>query len=106
MNLHAVWDTAVVEALGSSEGEVASGLERQITPAERTSWSRGTIADWANETFDVAKTDIYRGMQGSGNTYAPLVLPPNYAASQHAVVGKQLERAGVRLATILNQNLK
>jgi len=105
-NLHAVWDTAVVEALGSSEGELASGLERQITPTDRTSWSRGTVPDWANETFAVAKAAIYRGMQGSGSTYAPLVLSPDYAASQHAIVVKQLERAGVRLAAMLNQHLK
>ena len=105
-NLHAVWDTAVVEALGLSEGDLAAAFEKEITPMARAAWSRGTIADWANETFGVATTDVYGGVHGSGGTEAPLILPPDYAASRHAVVVKQLERDGVRLAALLNERLK
>ncbi len=34
-NLHAVWDTDVVEALGDDPGTVAATLEGQITAAEK-----------------------------------------------------------------------
>jgi hypothetical protein len=46
-NLHAIWDTPVVEALGSSEDEVAAKLEKGITQADRIAWSRGSAVDWA-----------------------------------------------------------
>lgn len=105
-NLHAIWDTAVVQTLGSSEDEVAEELEKGITQADRIAWSRGTPVDWANETFGVAKARVYGGIQGSGGNYAPLILPPDYASSQRAIVATQLKRAGVRLAAILNQHLR
>ena len=105
-NLHAIWDTAVVQALGSSEDEVAAGLEKEITQQDRTDWRRGSASDWANETFGVAKASVYQGVQGRGSNNAPLILPPEYAISQRAIVAMQLERAGVRLAGLLNQHLK
>ena len=104
-NLHAVWDTAVVEAFGGSEGELAGVLEEGITPAGRSTWSRGSIVDWANETFGVAKNSVYRGIQGSGGNYAPVILLAGYAQSNWPVAAVQVERAGVRLAALLNQHL-
>jgi hypothetical protein len=105
-SLHAIWDTPVVRALGSSEGEVAAGLEKEITQADRMAWSRGTAIDWTSETFGVAKASVYRGIQGRGGNYVPLVLPSDYAKSQRTIVAMQLDRAGVRLAALLNQQLK
>lgn len=105
-NMHAIWDTAVVQALGASDLDVASNLEKSITPADLTVWRRGTIVDWANETFAVANSVIYRNLPGTGGTDAPIVLATNYAASQRDVVARQLKRAGVRLAMVLNQTLQ
>jgi hypothetical protein len=104
-NLHAIWDTPVVQALGSSEDEVTAGLERGITQADRIAWSRGSAVDWSNETFGIAKDSVYRGIQGRGGNYAPLILPSDYANGQRAIVTMQLERAGVRLAALLNRHL-
>jgi hypothetical protein len=95
-----------VQVLGSSEDEVAAGLEKGITATDRLAWSHGTTVDWANETFGVAKARVYRGIQSSGGNYAPHVLPSDYALSRRAIVAMQLERAGVRLAALLNQHLR
>lgn len=105
-NLHAVWDTAVVEALGSSEEAVAATLASQITQSDRTAWSHGTEVSWANETWAVAKRFVYGSLTGVGATDGPIVLPSSYTTAQRAVVAKQLERAGVRLAATLNRRLK
>ena len=104
-NLHAVWDTAVVEALGSSEETVAAVLASQITQRDRRAWSQGTAVGWANETWAIAKRFVYGSVPGVGATEAPIVLPSSYETAQRAVVAKQLERAGVRLAAVLNFRL-
>ena len=58
-NLHAGWDVNVVQALGRDPEAVAARLERQITPAETASWRKGTVEEWANETFGVAGREVY-----------------------------------------------
>lgn len=104
-NLHAVWDTNVVAALGQNPDQVASGLAAQIGPGDETAWRRGSPADWANECFGIAKRTIYSTLHGEGGTAAPIVLPPDYAARERSVTSVQLEKAGVRLAALLNTAL-
>jgi nuclease S1 len=104
-NLHAVWDTNVVAALGQNPDQVASDLAAQIAPEEAKSWSRGAPEDWSNESSGVAKRVIYAALPGEGGTTAPIVLPRDYAARQRPVTAVQLERAGVRLAVMLNTAL-
>lgn len=105
-NLHAVWDTAVVEVFGSSDETVAATLANEITLGDRADWSRGSTVSWANETWIIAKRSVYANFPVSGASAAPIILPLSYATNQKAVVAKQLERAGVRLAAILNLRLK
>ena len=104
-NLHAVWDTDVIEALGDNPGTVAVALERQITAAEKRQWSRGSMVDWANQSFQIAKTKIYPTLPGTGGTNAPIILPPDYAQLEADIARIQLEKASVRLATLLNKEL-
>ena len=101
-NLHAVWDTAVVEALGNDPATVTKRLSATITPADKSAWSKGTPVSWANQSWAIAKQHIYADLPGSGGTSAPIVLPPDYARQKSAIAAGQLERGGVRLAAILN----
>ena len=64
-NLHTVWDTAIVAGLGDDPASVAAGLDARITPREADAWSRGGAADWANESFTIAKRDIYGPLRGA-----------------------------------------
>ena len=105
-NLHAVWDVDMVRALGRSPEEISAQLEREITPANMPMWQMGNGRDWALESFRIASREIYRTLVGAGGTDAPIILPPDYAASKRAVVPQQLERAGVRLAWTLNEVLR
>ena len=63
-NLHSVWDTDVVAALGQDPEHVASALGAQISSADEASWGRGSPVDWANESFRIAKHAIYRSLRG------------------------------------------
>ncbi|MGH8144304.1 MAG: S1/P1 nuclease [Steroidobacteraceae bacterium] len=101
-NLHAVWDTAVVRALGEDPAAVAGGLEAQVTQQEMRAWSRGGPVDWANESFSIAKRAIYGPLGGAYGKRQPIQLPDDYAMRERPLAAEQLEKAGVRLATVLN----
>jgi|SRR5579859_2640352 len=101
-NLHAVWDTDVITSMGEEPDAVASTLDAQITPEQAKAWSLGSPADWGNETFEIAKRAIYAAIPGEGGTRAPIVLPTDYAARERVLAATQLEKAGVRLAALLN----
>jgi hypothetical protein len=105
-NMHFVWDDNVVEALGRDPDEVASRLETRITPDEVRDWKRGSVEDWANETFRVAGKEIYAKFPGVGGTDTPVILLPAYVQNESAVAAVQLEKAGVRLAYVLNRTLR
>jgi hypothetical protein len=101
-NLHSVWDTAVVDALGDDPRSIAQALESEITPAQKRLWQAGTTAAWANESFKVASSQIYAKLLGSGPTGELIVLPDDYATAQERTVRTRLEEAGTRLAWVLN----
>ena len=106
-NLHSYWDVNVVEGLGRSSQEVASQLRAKITPAQRTAWAQGDARAWAMETYLVGKTVAYRigSPPGCDRDRGPIALPPDYAEKAQAAAAIQLDRAGVRLASLLNEAL-
>jgi hypothetical protein len=107
MNLHAYWDTAVVEELGNDRVALAASLERQITPAEVRAWQVGDARSWARETYRVAKAKVYviGSRPGCDRDAAPIPLPAGYDAQSRQVAAVQLRKAGVRLALVLNRAL-
>ena len=51
INLHAVWDTALVQSLGANATGVANDLMVRITTSDRRKWQAGGAVSWANETW-------------------------------------------------------
>lgn len=102
-NLHAVWDTTVVAALGDDPAAVSALLEARITPQQARAWSRGGPADWANESFAIAKRTIYGPLLAAEEEGKAIQLPDDYAVRERPVAAEQLEKAGVRLAMLLNR---
>jgi hypothetical protein len=100
-NLHRIWDTSVVTPLGRNSNDVAAILSAQITPSEKSAWSKGTPAGWAEECWGVAKRKIYANLKNRGGG-EPIILSPDYTESASSIAAQQLKRAGIRLATILN----
>src|SRR5262249_52952492 len=101
-NLHAVWDTPVVLALGVNEVAVTSSLRGEISGDNRHAWGAGTAADWANESMSLAKSEIY-SVRPVGRERGFNILPRDYAPRERQVTSEQLKKAGVRLAWILNR---
>lgn len=97
----------MVNALGSDPQVLASSLIGQITPAQKTAWEQGTVQDWATETYNAAKNAAYTigSPSGCSSDATPVPLPAGYVERAKSVAAVQLERAGVRLALVLNRAL-
>jgi hypothetical protein len=104
-NLHHYWDTEFVNLQGASETVIAQQLIAKISDAQRAQWATGTAADWATESFNVAKAHAY-GLLPAPSSPNHYSLPPAYVTDATAVVADQLSRAGVRLAFVLNKALE
>ena len=125
--LSAYWDdTLVVEAEGKDLAKAAGQIVAGLAPAEIQKWSAGTPADWAQESYNVAKEITYGFVKGAakdaaGRKYAfptrkgekdacgpvPLYdVDTAYRDRALAAVKEQLAKAGVRLAFLLQENLQ
>ena len=107
VSLHHYWDTTVVEDQDPDAQHLADRLRARITPQDLADWSRGLPRDWAMEAFKVARGTAYTigSPPGCEPDAAPIALPPGYEATARAAADLQLERAGVRLAFVLNHAL-
>ena len=107
VNLHAWWDTAIVQPLGSDPQALASRLRAGITPAQKAKWEQGDPWSWAMESFGVAHSVAYTigSPPGCARDSAPRPLPSGYEDRAKAAADVQIERAGVRLALLLNRAL-
>jgi len=99
-NLHWVWDTGLLEHISRDEEALARQMERRVTDEEQEAWKQGSLGDWALQSHRLAQT-AYRRL-GHKN---PAVIDAAYERQADPVVDLQLERAGVRLAYVLDQNL-
>lgn len=119
-NLHALWDMNIIEThyhwrLGwnfsfdhDAVRAKAAELDRQITPTQRAAWAwpkgvaqidAASVA-WANDGHALARQAYAR---------LPADFPPGWDRAYQdwawPVVREQVQKAGVRLAAILNQAL-
>lgn len=101
------WGDLAVEELGSDTSALANRLVSEITPAERNRWQGGSPEDWALESFNLARMNVYslNSEPACGSDTAPIFLPSGYAGEAEQLVRLQLKRAAVRLALVLNRTL-
>jgi hypothetical protein len=101
-NLHSVWDSGILRHIQPWGNQLAAELAQRLTPEQRQQWVKGTIGDWALESHRLARDVAYKRLpQGPipelGEAYVEAATP---------VVEIQLEKAGIRLAYLLNQALQ
>jgi nuclease S1 len=109
-NLHAVWDSQLVDEEQLSFTELAAKLERHIRPQDVVMWWDSNPLDWINESAEIRET-VYptdsdmpkpsRGMTRSGEPQLP-DLSYSYVYRFTPVMERRLSQAGVRLAAYLN----
>lgn len=101
MNLHRLWDSALLDRLPGEE-QILIALEHAITSDDRTAWSGGSVESWGGESFEAARHVVYGDLPRLRPGETP-VLGDAYEHDVGPVVERQLEKAAVRLAAILNE---
>jgi hypothetical protein len=106
-NLHAVWDNCLVlYAVGPDASDTATDLLAAITPEMKAEWNASVPRDWANESFAIAEAarTMYCTMHGLScdMTSSVLNISAQYLDANEPVVKQQLQKAGVRLARLLD----
>jgi hypothetical protein len=109
-NLHAAWDTCLVlRAVEEDANEAATELMKTITPARIESWNHSNPMDWANESFAIAEQaqTQYCIRQGAScdQPAGKVTIDAAYVVTNAPIIREQLQKAGVRLAHLLDAAL-
>lgn len=102
-NLHTIWDTRLLAGMGKEEDLFPVLLKE--AEKHKKKWSRGTPADWAEESHKLAQKIVY-GKLPRVAAAAPEPLNSDYEKAADPLIRKQIEKAGDRLARTLNETLK
>ena len=97
-NLHSLWDNLIEVKAAESYSEYGEELNHKIGQRNKLKWQSGTFEDWAFESYSIAKEVIYADMPAGP---AEKSLPKNYHHKMRKIADEQIEKAGVRLAYVL-----
>lgn len=120
-NLHATWDSCIIEMLiGTDYLEVATTLRAAITPAERRDWVYDGPVEWTNESYRIAISKatrycVYKEeacwyeednfILSPGEAQRTLEIRPSYLRRHKKTVEQRLQQAGVRLGGLINRTV-
>lgn len=107
-NLHSYWDHVLVDMLGKDFEVTAATLGKKYEN-RKTDWMKGQPADWARESFTLARDVVYKlpsNIVLDKHNEKCIQLDQAYDDKSLPVVEQQLAKGGMRLAMILNQALK
>jgi hypothetical protein len=102
-NLHGLWDSALLARMGK-EDDLFPKLSA-ASARHRKKFAKGTVSDWAEQAHKLAQQMVY-GKLPVAAPGAPLAIGADYERRADAVIELQIERAGARLAAVLNQDLQ
>jgi len=102
-NLHSVWDSGLLGRMGT-EDQLFPELSKE-SARHRKKWAKGTVADWAEQAHKASQKVVYGDLpKASGD--APIALGADYEKLADPLVKLQIEKAGARLAAVLNASLQ
>jgi hypothetical protein len=99
LNLHSVWDSALVDEQQLSFTEMTAKLQRHTSNADVIAWWDINPRDWMSESAQIRETIYPRP------TNDPKKVPElsySYVYQNTPIMERRLKQAGVRLAAYLN----
>jgi hypothetical protein len=96
-NMHRVWDTQMIESYGMSFSELSDNAA-YLSKAEVEAIQQGTVIDWIDETHILTQRVYASAEQGEN-------LRGRYSYNYFSIARAQLQKAGIRLAAVLNEIL-
>lgn len=109
-NLHAAWDSELVDDEQLSFSELAAKLERHISPADVVNWWNANPRDWIAESAEIrdtiypTKADMPKPPKGKKKLKKGTLpdLAYTYVYKFTPVMERRLSQGGIRLAAYLN----
>ena len=93
-----MWDTLLIERIDPDPQSYATKLDAAVTDWDISAFKLGKVEDWACRTVKVA--------YGALPPETALDIRADYFHTAAPAVDVQLQRAGIRLAYVLNQALR
>ncbi|MES2111892.1 MAG: S1/P1 nuclease [Bacteroidota bacterium] len=94
-NLHSLWDTKMLEHAGLSEDQLAKQFDK-ATPVQIAKWQGDTPLIWAWESYQIS-SQLYWEIDKNGTN-----IDDAYYSAHMPIVEDRIEKAGIRLAGVLN----
>jgi hypothetical protein len=82
-----------------------AALNAALTPRRTRKWSKGTVEDWAEQVHKIGQKTTYGKLPKPG-VGSPIAIDAAYEQSADPFIRLELERAGARLAKVLNTTLQ
>jgi hypothetical protein len=102
LNLHALWDHQINSQDTNDPVVTSQRLIADLQTKDVSSWLTGDfVGGAAMESFSIAKNVVYPAYYSQN----PLALGADYQRQMQPIVDERLEKAGVRLAALLEQAL-
>ncbi|WP_159951554.1 S1/P1 nuclease [Polaribacter septentrionalilitoris] len=93
-NLHRVWDSDMIEEWDMSYSDLANNA-KDLSKKQIEAIQEGNVTDWVDEVHEVTKK-VYKSVKVGEN------LRYRYSYEHFGTVRDQLQKAGIRLAKVLN----
>ena len=102
-NLHSLWDSGLLGRLPKEDDLFA--VYSQDSARHARSWAKGTVEDWAEQSHKIAQKMVYAKLPKVA-AGAPEPIDAAYEQKADPVIKLQIEKAGARLARVLNEALR
>jgi hypothetical protein len=109
--LHYWWDNWLILELGANPWEIAREAMQDRSADEIQAWTESTPADWANESFFIARDFVIRHDLMDVARWVtltdeyPMLMPATVRDEARPIIARRIAMAGVRLAAVLNRVL-
>ncbi len=104
LNLHTIWDDHIVRRARLRWPKSGTELAAAIDPDQARAWLAGDVIGWTNESFQLCESFVYDLPETVRHcwlrSYAKVT--PAYFERAAAITREQLQKAGVRLAQMID----
>jgi hypothetical protein len=103
-NLHSLWDSGLLGRMGGEETLFAE-YSKALTEKRVKKLGKGSVESWVEQSHKAGQKVVY-GMLPRTQAGGQVKIDAAYERIADVVVKDQIERAGARLARVLNTTLR
>jgi len=96
-NLHALWDSKLIDHQGLTFEQMAEKYD-QVSAAQVKAWQSEPLIKWIWESYEIS-SKLYAEIDALNNR----TIDDSYYQAHIGIIRERIEKAGVRLAGVLNQ---